>query len=287
MDIYLIEPATASTAERTNDLAQARLRVERAIERDPADIAAWLSLSKLMPTTEQALRCIEQVLHLDPHHVRAREAKAMAQMQLLVEEAAVVATTAPIPSTDKRRYLLGEALVAAGLLTIEQLTVALQEQARLDQRQQPQRLGEILLRLRFVRPADLEAALVQQIARLSLTIADRGTGLFGAFLVRHDFITPEQLQQGLAQQTQLQQRGVTMLLGEVLVGSGYLQRAQLNHALITWQQWYQRAASTRDDPYAAAVPPALTTRSGGLRQRWQRWTRRLRRQVALLGDAQR
>lgn len=78
-----------------------------------------------------------------------------------------------------------------------------------------------------------------------------------------------------------------MLLGEVLVGCGYLQRDQLNHALITWQQWYRRAASTRDDPYAVAVPPPLITRSSGLRQSWLRWTGRVRRQMALLGDVRR
>lgn len=274
MDEITAELQAGLTASQAGDIEQARAHFEQVLRRDPQNAAAWLSVSKLMPTPEHALRCVEQVLHHDPRYGPALERKAMLQIRLLVEEAAILETTAPIPSTAERRYLLGETLVAARVLTPDQLDRALKEQVRLTQQNCPQRLGEILIRLKLIPPQSLEAALAGQIAHLSATITDRGTGLIGAFLVRHGFVTQSQLEAGLAQQAALQRQGESLLLGEVLVRLGYLEQTQLNVALICWQQWYQRAGVTRDDPYGPALLPQLTTRNG-LRQRWLLWMRHL------------
>jgi hypothetical protein len=64
-----------------------------------------------MPSTDQALRCIEHLLTINPRHVRARELHEVLRVRLIVEEAAVLHTEAPPNSTMWRRYLLGQALV--------------------------------------------------------------------------------------------------------------------------------------------------------------------------------
>jgi|GEM_PF-2330037 len=263
-------------ASRAGDTERASAYFTRVIEQDAGNASAWLGLSKLLPTAEQSLRCVEHVLYLHPNHPLAREEKAMLQMRLLVEESAVVASEAPIPSTPERRYLLGETLVAVGVLSMAQLHLALKEQARLEQEQQSERLGEILLRLRLIQPEQLEAALAGQIATLSTSIASRGPLLIGEFLVRHNFITREQLTQTLDQQAELKRQGESVLLGELLVLRGFLERSQLNHALLAWQHWYQRSTEIRDDPYAPIELPALTTRGSGFNRVWRSWAKRLR-----------
>jgi hypothetical protein len=255
-------------ASRAGQHLAAQRWFEGVLQHDPYHPVAWLELSKLMPTAEQALRCVEQVLHQHPHNPQALEHKAMLQMRLLVEESAIVENAVAVASSLERRYLLGEALLAVNILTQQQLDNALKEQVRLAQNGQSQRLGDILLRQRLIQPDQLAAALASQIAVLSTTIKDQGTGLIGSFLLRHAFITNEQLQQALARQVELRLQGRSMLLGEVLVDSGILSRDSLNHALIGWQQWYQRAATTRDDPYIATKIIPLRTRRKIWGQAW-------------------
>lgn len=277
MNTLEIALAAGIAAERSGNHTEARTQYANAIQQDPYNVVAWLGLSRLMEPAEQALRCVEQVLHVDPQHAEALEAKSLLQMRLLVEEAAIISTPDRIPSSVQRRYLLGEALVATGVITHKQLQLALKEQARLAHKQQPQRLGEILLAMNFVQPAQLEAALVQQITNLSANISDHKLGLFGAFLVRHNFISQEQLTHGVREQAKQRDTGQHILLGEALVQCGFLSQAQLNHALLTWQQWWQRAKTTREDPYITVAAPSLRTRRQIARQPWHSLTQWFRR----------
>jgi tetratricopeptide (TPR) repeat protein len=225
-------------ASRSGDKEQARACYIRALKHDPGNQTAWLRLSSVMPTVEQALRCVEHLLTINPRHAQALEAREVLQVRLLLEEAAVVQTPAPPASTPQRRYLLGEALVEARVLTQQQLDAALVEQRRLAQKKKPMRLGEVLLRMKLVRPEQLEAAVASQIESMP-SAPDAGvTGQLGDYLLRRNLVTRAQLLQGLAQQNELKRQGRPMLLGDVLVRCGYIQREQLNRALVEWQQHY-------------------------------------------------
>lgn len=225
-------------AGRAGDKERARACFIRVLKHDPRHETAWLRLSGVMPTVEQSLRCVEHLLSINPHHAQAREAQEVLRVRLLLEEAAVVPTPAPPASTPQRRYLLGEALVEARILTEHQLEAALAEQRRLAAKKKPLRLGEILLRMKLVRPQQLEAALATQIETLPGSGGAGATGQIGEYLLQHGLITRAQLHQGLAQQAELKRQGRALQLGDILVRSGYLSREQLNRAMVDWQQQY-------------------------------------------------
>lgn len=224
-------------ASRSGNKDQARACFIRALKLDPQHEGAWLRLSSVMPTVEQALRCVEHLLSFNPRHPQALEAREVLRVRLLLEEAAVIQTPAPPTSTPRRRYLLGEALVEARVLTEQQVELALAEQRKLAKKKKPMRLGEVLLRMKLVRPEQLEAAIATQIETMPSSAAG-ATGQLGDYLLRRQLVTRAQLLQGLAQQNELKRQGRPMLLGDVLVLCGYIQREQLNRALVEWQQQY-------------------------------------------------
>ncbi|HEX6291810.1 MAG TPA: hypothetical protein VFZ66_21675 [Herpetosiphonaceae bacterium] len=238
MDLATADLQAGIAATRAGDKEQARVCFIRVLKHDPRNEAAWLWLSHVMPTVEQALRCIDHLLTINPHHKQAQEARDVLNIRLLLEEAAVLRpqTAAPPPSTPQRRYMLGEALVEARVITQQQLDAALKEQARLARKKKPLRLGEVLLRMKLVRPQQLEAAVATQIETLPTT--EGVTMQIGEYLVRRGLVTRAQLHQGLAQQADLKRKGHRVLLGDVLVRCGYLAREQLNHAVVEWQQQY-------------------------------------------------
>jgi len=226
------------SAAQAGDKEQSRTLLLRVLEANPHNELALLWLSSVMPTTEHALLCIEQLLGVNPEHAQALEAREVLRIRLMLEEAAVFQPVNQAPSTAQRRYLLGEALIEARIITQHQLDTALAEQARLARKRKPQRLGEILIRLKLVRKEQLEAALAAQIETMGGTAQEAHPRRLGDFLARRGLITRAQLHQGLAEQTQERRRGKAPLLGDVLVRCGYLQRDQLNRALLEWQNEY-------------------------------------------------
>src|SRR6266496_3052978 len=73
----------------------------------------------------------------------------------------------PVPSSARKTKKLGEILVEEGLITSEQLEVALVEQSRTDQL-----LGRILIDLKMVKESDLMAALAKQIGFRFVDLSD-------------------------------------------------------------------------------------------------------------------
>jgi type IV pilus assembly protein PilB len=111
---------------------------------------------------------------------------------------------------EKRYKKLGEVLLAQGLITEEQLLIALRECRR-----NGMNLGSTLVQLKFISNDDLTSVLGEQI---HLQQRKR----IGEILVEQGFITPEQLQGGLNEQKQSKQ-----LLGKCLVKLGYISDAKL------------------------------------------------------------
>jgi tetratricopeptide (TPR) repeat protein len=240
MDVATADLQAGIAATRAGDKEQARNCFIRALKHDPGNETAWLWLSHVMPTVEQALRCIDHLLTINPHNKQAQEARDVLNIRLLLEEAAVLRPQTPAPpSTPQRRYMLGEALVEARVLTQQQLEQALKEQQRLARKKKSLRLGEVLLRMKLVRPEQLQAAVAVQVE--TLPSSDGVSVQLGEYLVRRGLVTRAQLHQGLAQQAELKRKGQGVLLGDVLVRCGYLTREQLHHTIIEWQQQYNMA----------------------------------------------
>ncbi len=228
-------------AARAGKQAEARSALMQVLKQEPRNETAWFWMSRVMPTIEQSVRCIEHLLTINPKHQQALEARDVLNIRLLLEEAAVIRTPeSPAPSTPQRRYLLGEALVEARVITPQQLEIALAEQQKYARNNVSLRLGEVLLHMKLVRPEQIEGAIAAQIETQPHATSG-ATGQIGEYLVRHRLVTRAQLHQGLAQQTELKRQGHAVLLGDQLVQCGYLKREQLNRALLEWQQQYELA----------------------------------------------
>jgi type IV pilus assembly protein PilB len=111
---------------------------------------------------------------------------------------------------EKRYKKLGEVLLSQGLITEEQLLIALRECRR-----NGLSLGATLVQMRFISNDDLTAVLGEQI---HLQQRKR----IGEILVEQGFVTADQLEKGLAEQ-----RNTKMLLGKCLVKLGFISEAKL------------------------------------------------------------
>jgi len=111
---------------------------------------------------------------------------------------------------EKRYKKLGEVLLAQGLITEEQLLIALRECRR-----NGMSLGATLVQFKFITNEDLTAVLGEQI---HLQQKKR----IGEILIEQGFITNEQLEKGLDEQ-----KISKMLLGKCLVKLGFITEAKL------------------------------------------------------------
>jgi len=111
---------------------------------------------------------------------------------------------------EKRYKKLGEVLLSQGLITEEQLLIALRECRR-----NGLSLGSTLVQMRFISNDDLTAVLGEQI---HLQQRKR----IGEILVEQGFITADQLEKGLAEQKTSKQ-----LLGKCLVKLGFISEPKL------------------------------------------------------------
>ncbi|HJV67165.1 MAG TPA: hypothetical protein VJ550_15640 [Geomonas sp.] len=124
-----------------------------------------------------------------------------------------------------RRRPIGQIFRDGGFLSQAQLEHALEEQKRGNER-----LGEVLVRLGMLEPADVRAALsiqeqlgdFEQAVRLAAGVRE----MLGALLVRSGKLTAEQLEQALAEQ-----RRSGGKLGEVCLRLGLLEEAELSGVL--------------------------------------------------------
>ncbi len=226
-------------AVRKGDRDRARQHLLRVLQADPQDQTAWLWMSRAMPTTERALRCIDHLLAINPRHRQALEEREVLQVRMMLEEASLQQARPENVSTPQHRYLLGEALVEARVLTDEQLRIALERQAELARAGRSLRLGQILLDLGFVTRRQLEAAIAAQLDRHDASPEDGTLGRIGTFLLRRGLVTRAQIHQGLARQQELQKNGRRVRLGEALVELGYISGDTLQAAMREWEREYE------------------------------------------------
>ena len=182
---------------------------------------AWFWLSRLVDDEERRKECLERAISLDPNYREARDELESIRLKSLVST-----FKAPVFDNTQREPLrLGEALRAKHLISEMQLQEALREQHAELNRGKKTMLGVVLLRRKMVSPLALAAVLVEQ------QQARRNPDRLGEYLVSRGLITPERLQQAIAEHALASIYEKPVRLGELLVQRGYIRREDLDRAL--------------------------------------------------------
>jgi hypothetical protein len=116
-------------------------------------------------------------------------------------------------------HLLGQIAVKEGFVTPNQL----EECVRLQAAGGGKSLGALLLQKGYLTAAKLaELTKLQHLRFESIAADPQKGGLFGQLAVRHGYLSPEQLAEGLREQEALSQGGSSLQLGQILLRKGSL-----------------------------------------------------------------
>jgi hypothetical protein len=203
------------------DRATAFRLMRHAILNDSRHAPAWLWMSRLVDDETQKRECLDRALAIDPNYREAREELEALRLRDLV-------STFKAPVFEEKRIeppRLGQALVTKRLITEAQLQDALREQHAEHNRGRRTMLGMVLLRRKLISPLALAAVLVEQ--QQSRSNPDR----LGEYLMSRGLISPERLQQAIAEHALACVYEKPIKLGELLVHRGYIRREDLDRAL--------------------------------------------------------
>jgi len=210
---------TVQHGDRTNGY---RLMRQVLLE-DPSYAPAWFWMSRIVDDIGRQRECLERALALDPSLRAARD--ALRGLRAQQRDA-----SQPASHNGGEPHKLGEYLIQRGLITRNQLEVALLEQRNRRAWGKRVSLGDILIDRGFISAQMLaRVLLIQQRDRLQ----ERGLRpeRLGEYLIVTKQISLEQLEAALTEQLRLRQRGQYMQLGELLVRRGDLQRDILERVL--------------------------------------------------------
>ncbi|GIV96521.1 MAG: hypothetical protein KatS3mg057_1178 [Herpetosiphonaceae bacterium] len=237
--------AAGIAAVQAGKREEARRLLLQVVQLDEYNEQAWLWLSSVVDSIDDAITCLENVLTINAQNEWAREAlEVMRVRQILAAGPASLPTSTVQTSGVARR--LGEYLVEQGYLHASQLRHALNEQQTLRRQGQHIPLGEILLRNHLISRDQLAYALESQF--LSGGAAHAGAiSQLGDYLIRKGYITWSQLAQIIALQADLAQQGRRMRLGELLVHNQLLTPEQLTKALEEQFQDFDTQFGSRHD----------------------------------------
>jgi hypothetical protein len=116
-------------------------------------------------------------------------------------------------------HLLGQIALQEGVVTPDQL----EECVRLQSAGGGKSLGAMLVEKGYLTTAKLEELTALQQRRFESIGADpQKGGLFGQLAVRHGYLSPSQLAEGLREQASLSQGGSSLMLGQILLKKGAL-----------------------------------------------------------------
>jgi hypothetical protein len=217
--VSLIDQARQAFARGEREKAFQLTR--HALLQDSKSAPTWILMSRLVEDATQRRECLDRALAIDPECREARDAIDAMRVQELVS-----GFRAPVFADQKREPLrLGQALVAAGLISEQQLLDALREQHNDRNRGKKTMLGTILLRRKVVSPLALAAVLIEQ--QQSRSTPDR----LGEYLLSHGMISAERLQHAIAEQALSAIYEKPIRLGELLVQRGYILQEDLDRAL--------------------------------------------------------
>jgi hypothetical protein len=219
---------------KKGDRETAHKYLRRVLLEDPTYVPAWLWMSAVVEDKTQQRECLERALTIDPHCEPAIRGLKMLRLSETAENMPKETSSVTIDDPGQRRAgRLGEYLVEQGLITHKQLEMALEEQRMFWKKTQGIRapLGNILINNGMLSPQTLATALVRQQQDKLHGSEKQSPQYVGEYLVARGIITPQQLENVLAEQMRLRQKGTSMLIGELLIHAGYVTREVLETVL--------------------------------------------------------
>jgi hypothetical protein len=130
---------------------------------------------------------------------------------------------------------LGGYLLTLGYATPRQIIVALREQRRRIEQGSLAQLGEILVEQGVIQPQVLAAVLLVQLVERMVVQPGMAPERLGEHLVAMELLSPAQLAPVIERQIHLRREGSSARLGELLVQQGILDQQAVNAALIAQQ----------------------------------------------------
>jgi hypothetical protein len=209
---------------RHGDRANGYLLMRQVLLAYPTYAPAWFWMSRLVDDVGRKRECLERALALDPAFAQARDA-----LESLRTHEAHPAQAQP-HELGREPQKLGAYLVERGLISRDQLEVALLEQRSRQTWGKRISLGDILVSRGLLTPQALARALLIQ-QRDKLQTHDQRPERLGEYLLAGRLVTPEQLEAALAEQARLRQRAQYLVLGELLIRRGYLRLETLERVL--------------------------------------------------------
>jgi hypothetical protein len=146
---------------------------------------------------------------------------------------------------------LGGYLLTLGYATPRQIIVALREQRRRAEQGVFAQLGEILVEQGVIQPQVLAAVLLVQL--VERTIVQQGTApaRLGERLVAMELLSPAQLAPAIERQIRLRREGSSTRLGELLVQQGVLDQQAVEAALVAPQPESEQSSPDNTLPETA------------------------------------
>jgi hypothetical protein len=126
---------------------------------------------------------------------------------------------------------LGGYLLTLGYATPRQIIVALREQRRRAEQGSLVQLGEILVEQGVIEPQVLAAVLLVQLVERTIIQQGAAPERLGEHLVAMELISPAQLAPAIERQIRLRHQGSSARLGELLVQQGVLDQQAVEAAL--------------------------------------------------------
>jgi hypothetical protein len=126
---------------------------------------------------------------------------------------------------------LGGYLLVLGYATPRQIIVALREQRRRAEQGSLVQLGEILVEQGVIQPQVLAAVLLVQLVERTVVQQGAAPERLGEHLIAMELISPAQLAPALERQIRLRHQGSSARLGELLVQEGILDQQAVEAAL--------------------------------------------------------
>jgi|HigsolmetaAR201D_1030396.scaffolds.fasta_scaffold04070_6 hypothetical protein len=183
---------------------------------------AWFWMSRLVQDPRRKRECLERALALDP---------SLRQVRDVLESLNDHQESTAYRHGSFEPQKLGFYLIQRGLITEQQLELALAEQRGAQSWGKRLPLGDILIRRGLITAQELAKALIQQQCDKLRSGSGRRPERLGEYLVANKLITNEQLADLLAEQAQLRQRGHYIVLGELLIRGNYISFEALERTL--------------------------------------------------------
>ena len=130
---------------------------------------------------------------------------------------------------------LGGYLLTLGYATPRQIIVALREQRARAERGSLAQLGEILVEQGVIQPQVLAAVLLVQLVERTVVQQDAAPERLGEHLIAMELLSPAQLAPAIERQIRLRHEGASTRLGELLIQQGALDQQAVEAALVAQQ----------------------------------------------------